>query len=121
MNDWLHGLSLFWMATVVFIATYLITAATCIIVAALADARRGRAFKAISPGMLPPLGILFALFVAFTAAQVWADTDRANTAVIREASALRTVVILSAAFPGEPEAQLRRLVRRHIEDTTTQE
>ena len=27
---------------------------------------RGRAFKAISPGMLPPLGIIFGLFVAFT-------------------------------------------------------
>jgi hypothetical protein len=121
MNDWLHNLPLAWMALTVFGATYLITAATCIIVAALADARRGRAFKAISPGMLPPLGILFALFVAFTAAQVWADTDRANTAVIHEASALRTVVILSAAFPDEPEAQLRRLVRRHIEDTATQE
>src|SRR5262245_45203027 len=26
---------------------------------------RGRAFKAISPGMLPPLGIIFGLFVAF--------------------------------------------------------
>jgi hypothetical protein len=27
--------------------------------------------------MLSPLGILFGLFVAFTAAQVWNDTDRA--------------------------------------------
>jgi hypothetical protein len=38
--------------------------------------------------MLPPLGIIFELFVAFTAAQVWQDNERANTEVNREASAL---------------------------------
>jgi hypothetical protein len=32
----------------------------------LAKGELGRAFKAISPGMLPPLGIIFGLFVAFT-------------------------------------------------------
>jgi hypothetical protein len=34
------------------------------------DERARRAFKAISAGMLPPLGIVFGLFVAFIAAQV---------------------------------------------------
>jgi hypothetical protein len=82
---------------------------------------RARAFKAVSPGMLPPLGILFGLFVAFTAAQVWNDSDRANTAVNREASALRAVIVLAASFPGEPEAQLRTLMHRHIEEAATQE
>ena len=36
---------------------------------------RARSFKAVSPGMLPPLGVLFALFIAFTASQVWTDND----------------------------------------------
>jgi hypothetical protein len=121
MNDWLHNLPLGWMAFVVFGAAYLIAAAICLVVTALPDPGHVGAFKAISPGVLPPLGILFALFVAFTAAQVWADADRANIAVIREASALRTAVILGASFPREPEAHLRRLVRRHIEDTAAQE
>ena len=40
MNDWLHSLPLFWMAFVVFVATYLIAAAICVIVTVLADARR---------------------------------------------------------------------------------
>jgi len=71
--------------------------------------------------MLPPLGIIFGLFVAFTAAQVWNDNERANTAVDREASALRAVVVLAAAFPGEPESRLRALIRRHIEQAATQE
>ena len=71
--------------------------------------------------MLPPLGIIFGLFVAFTAAQVWNDNERANTAVDREASALRAVVVLATAFPGEPESRLRALIRRHIEQAATQE
>jgi hypothetical protein len=48
--------------------------------------------------MLPPLGIIFGLFVAFTAAQVWSDNERANVAVDREASALRAVVVLPPLF-----------------------
>src|SRR5258706_13105644 len=71
--------------------------------------------------MLPPLGIIFGLFVAFTAAQVWSDNDRAAAAVSREASALRSVEILAASFPGQPEAQLRALIRRYIEEAATQE
>ncbi len=121
MSDWLHNLPVIWMGLVVFGAIYLVAGLTYAIVDAVAVGERARAFKALSPGMLPPLGILFGLFVAFTAAQVWNDTDRANTAVIREASALRAVVILAASFPGEPEAHLRGLIQRYIEEATTQE
>ena len=121
MNDWLHNLPIFWMTLVVFGFTYLLAAGIYALVMALAEGERARAFKAISPGMLPPLGIIFGLFVAFTAAQVWTDNDRANTAVDREASALRAVVVLAATFPGEPESRLRVLIRRHIEQAVTQE
>src|SRR5258705_1517692 len=71
--------------------------------------------------MLPPLGIIFGLFVAFAAAQVWNDNERANAAVNREASALRAVVVLAANLPEEPKEHLRNLIRRYIEETTTQE
>ncbi|HEX4614883.1 MAG TPA: DUF4239 domain-containing protein [Stellaceae bacterium] len=121
MSDWLHNLPAAWMALVVFGATYLVAGVVYAAVSILAVGERARAFKAVSPGMLPPLGILFGLFVAFTAAQVWNDTDRANTAVIREASALRAVVILAASFPGEPEAHMRRLIQQYIEEAATRE
>ena len=49
----------------------------------LAKGERAHAFKAIAQGVLTPLGISFGLFVAFTAAQVWADNQRANAAVDR--------------------------------------
>ena len=121
MSDWLHNLPVIWMALVVFGITYLFTILVQVVVETLAVGERLRAFKAVSPGMLPPLGIIFGLFVAFTAAQVWNDNERANAAVNHEASALKAVLILAATFPGEPEAHLRGLVRRYIEETVTRE
>ncbi len=121
VNDWLHNLPVIWMAVVVGGVTSLITAAIYAVVMVLATGERARAFKAVSPGILSPLGVIYGLFVVFTAAQIWNDNDRANEAVVREASALRTVVVLAASFPGEPQARLSALIRRHIEAAATQE
>ena len=97
-----------------FALTFLAAAAIYVVVTGLAVGARGQAFKAFSPGMLPPMGLLFALIVGFLAAQVWSDAGRAQDAVNREASALRSVVLLVHAFPGEPETRMDALVRRHI-------
>jgi hypothetical protein len=121
VSDWLHNLPVPWMALVIFGFTYAVAAVIYALVAALAVGERARSFKAVSPGMLPPLGIVFGLFVAFTAAQVWSDNDRANAAVNREASALRSVVLLAASFPGDAEARLLGLVRRYIEESASQD
>jgi hypothetical protein len=121
VSDWLHTLPVILMALIVFGFTYLLAAVIYVIVMILAIGERARSFKAVSPGMLPPLGIIFGLFVGFTAAQVWSDGDRANAAVDREASALRSVVILAAAFPGEPETRLRSLISSYIAEAAAQE
>jgi hypothetical protein len=105
----------------VFALTFLATATVYIVVMALAVGKRGAAFKAFSPGMLPPMGLLFALLVGFLAAQVWSDAGRAQDAVNREASALRSVVLLVRAFPGEPETRMDALVRRHIREAADDE
>jgi hypothetical protein len=121
MSDWFHDLPVLWMALLTFSFTYLIAAGVYAVVSLLAVGERARAFKAVSPGMLPPLGIIFGLFVAFTAAQVWSDNDRAAAAVSSEARALRSVQVLAASFPGQPEAQLRALIHRYIEEAAGQE
>jgi hypothetical protein len=121
MSDWIHTLPVGWMALVVFGGTYLGAAAIYSLVMTLAVGERARAFKGVSPGLLPPLGIIFGLLVAFIAAQVWGDVDRANTAVNREASALRAVVLLSGSFPGEAEGRMRGLIRQHIREALTEE
>lgn len=121
MNDWLHNLPIVWMALLVFGLTALVTDAIYVVVMVLSAGERARSFKAVSPGMLPPLGILFSLFIAFTASQVWNDNERAHSAVDREASALRTVAILAAAFPGESGRNLCNLIRSYAADAAAQE
>jgi Protein of unknown function (DUF4239) len=121
MSDWLHNLPLVWMALLVFGLTYLITAIIYMVIAVLAVGERARSFKAVSPGLLPPLGIIFGLFVAFTATQVWTDNEKAKSEIDREASALRSAVILSNSFPQASQVELRGLIRRYIADVATQE
>jgi hypothetical protein len=121
MGTWLLDLPVVWMAVAILAGVYLFTAAIYVVVNALAVGERARAFQAVSPGVLPPLAVVFALLLGFTAAQVWNENDRANLAVNREASALRGVVLLAAGFPGEPERHLRELIRRHIETAVSEE
>ena len=121
MVDRLFNLPVPLMALVILLSTYLITALIFWIVMRLAVGERGKSFKALSPGMLPPLGIIFGLLVGFIAAQVWGDLNRAKLAVASEASALRSVVLLAASFPGEPESRLRKLMNLHIDDAVNRE
>jgi hypothetical protein len=81
MSDWLHSLPVLWMAILVFGFTYLVTAGIYAVITVLAVGERARSFKAISPGLLPPLGIIFGLFVVFTAAQVWTDNEKAKAEI----------------------------------------
>jgi hypothetical protein len=115
MSDWIHNLPVPLMALVIFGFTYLLALTIFAAITMLATGERPKSFKAISPGMLPVLGIIFGLFVAFTAAQVWSDNDRAAAAVSREASALRAVELLGAGLPAEQEGRLRDLIRDYVE------
>lgn len=121
MGNWIESLPLAWMAVVVFALTILMTWVIYVVITRLAVGDWLRVLKGLSPGMLPPLGIIFGLFVAFVASQVWSNNDRAREAVNREASALSSVVYLAASFPGESEARLRALTQHHIQQTVTVE
>jgi hypothetical protein len=121
MSTWLHNLPIFWMAIVIFGACYTMAAIVFFGVGALAKRRIGAAFRGFSAGMLSPLGVIFGLLVAFIAAQVWGDVEHARVAVDREASALRSAVLLAGAFPGEIDSHLRDLVRHHVDDAVSQE
>ena len=121
MGDWLLNLPVPLMALVVFVATYLIAGCVHVVVTRLAVDERARAFKAVSPGMLPPLGILFALLVGFIAVDVWGNFDKAKVAVTTEASALRAVVLLAGTFPEEQKARIYSLINRHIDEAVNRE
>ena len=91
------------MALLVFVGVFLVRATVYVVVIGLAVDARGRAFKALSPGMLPPLGIMFGLLVA--PFQVWNDFDRAKLAVATEASALRGICYPRREPPGRAEGR----------------
>jgi hypothetical protein len=121
MSDWFYNLPVVWMALVVLLVTALVTAAIHVTVFALARGGRTPTFKSMSPVMLTPLAVVFGLIIGFLAAQVWSDAGRADSAVTREVGALRAIVVLAGAFPGETEARIRALVRRHIDIAVNEE
>jgi hypothetical protein len=121
MDEWLHNLPVWWMAFVIFAIAYLAAGGIFVIIMTLAKGERVRVFKSVSLSLLPPLGTIFGLLVAFNAVQAWNDMDRAKVAVDREASAIRMVILLATSFPGEPEAQIHTLVRRHIDEAVVAE
>src|SRR5262249_16109 len=121
MSDWLHGLPIVWLAVVVLSATYLVAAAIYTTVRVLAKDEHARIFKAISPGLLSPLGVLFGLVIVFTAAEVWVDNEEANLAVNHEAIALRAALVLSDSLPAEPRAYLRAQIGHYAQEVATKE
>ena len=121
MIDWLHGLPFLWLIVVVFGVTYLVAGAIAFVVLRMAVGERARTFSAVSPGLLPPLGVVFGLVVGFIAVQVWNDVGRAQTAVDREASALRSVILLDESFPNAQQAKMRALVRQHVQEAVNDE
>jgi hypothetical protein len=119
--NWVYGLPIAVMVVVVLAATFLVAGGIYLAVVTLAVGERGRAFKAVSPGLLPPLGIVFALLVGFLAAGVWSTSERAQLAVNQEASSLRATLLLVDSFPASPAARMQVLIRRHISDAVGKE
>jgi Protein of unknown function (DUF4239) len=113
--EWLPNLPVVVIALIVLVCMALLTTAIYLVAMRLADGEHAEALQAVSPGMLPPMGILFALFVGFLAVGVWDNVDRAEEAVADEASALRSAVILSADLPPDLGIRMRGLIRRQIE------
>ena len=75
------NLPLVWLSITVLAVTFLVSVTVYVVVMRLAVGEHRAAFKAVSPGMLPPMGLLFGLIVGFLAAQVWSDGVKAQEAV----------------------------------------
>jgi hypothetical protein len=121
MSDWLLNLPVLWMAVVVFAATYLLAAVVYWVVTRLAVDERARAFKSVSPGMLPPLGILFALLVGFIAVEVWNNYDKAKVAVATGPVRCARFVLLAENLPEDQKMRIHALIDRHIKEAVNKE
>jgi uncharacterized protein DUF4239 len=115
LTTWLHELSLVSLTLLALGVMLAIAALIYAMVFALGSGARVNAFRAVSPGLLPPLRLLFGLLIGFLAAQAWSDHDRARQAVDHEASSLRSVVLLARSLPAPTQARVDRLVRLQIE------
>src|SRR5262249_5973086 len=115
--EWLLHLPLLWMGPIIFAAAYSVAA----VVYWVSTNLTGDRSRLVDPGILSPLGVVFGLLIVFTAAQVWGDLERANTAVADEASALRDVILFARSLSEDDNSRLRTLVERHIEVSETEE
>ena len=115
--EWLLRLPVLWMGLIIFAAIYLIAAVVYLSSTKLTGDRS----RLVDPGILSPLGVVFGLLIVFTAAQVWGDLERANSAVADEASALRDVVLFARSLSEDDNSRLRALVERHIDVSETEE
>jgi hypothetical protein len=121
MFDWIPNLPVVVIALLALTGMALITLAIYALVMRLAASERAEDFQALSPGMLPPMGILFALIVGFLAVGVWGNVDSAEDAVSNEASALRSAAILSDDLPPDLRVRMRADIRRQIENAVNDE
>jgi hypothetical protein len=119
--DWLHSLSIALLVLVVIAGTALVTVAIYMIVARLAAAGHRDALAAVSPGMLPPMSLVFGLLIGFLAAGVWSNSSNAQQAVNGEASALRSVDLLDRDFPAADQRRMDLLIRAYIEKAVERE
>jgi hypothetical protein len=120
MIDWVHDLPIGWLIMVVLAGMTVATAVIHLLVVRVAAGPRGPRLQ-ISPGMLPPMALVFGLLVGFLVAQLWSNLADARREVNQEASSLRAVVLLADAFPVAPRSALDGFVRLQIETAATQE
>lgn len=121
MLDWLHSLSTLWLVIALALAVAIPSLLIYLIVTRLAVGERAAAFSAVSPGLLPPLALVFGLLVGFLAAEVWSDHSSAQQAVDREASAIRSVDILIGDFTPADRQRMDTLIRSYIDDVIARE
>jgi hypothetical protein len=119
---WVERLPTAWLILVVFAGTFLLTFVIYYVVLRAAAGPSGPALKAVSPGLLPPMALVFGLIVGFLVAGLWGDLNNARDAVNREASALRSASLVAAAsFPGPTSMRMDALIDRQIKDAATKE
>src|SRR5215831_18404574 len=117
MLDWVTSQATFVIGVIALAFCYLMGLAAFATVELAA--RRGHrvALKAVSPVTLTPLAVVFGLLMAFLAADVWPNFDRARTFVGQEATQLSEVLVFADALRPEIRLLVRREIRDHVRNT----
>ncbi len=100
---------------IVFTFCYLLAIVMLLAGAALSAHPIAGKVNATTPAMLTPLGVITGLVIAFLAARVWANVDRANAYVAQEATAIRQVVLLSEVLPADLRTTIRNDIKQYLQ------
>ena len=68
----------------------------------------------ISPQLVAIIGLLFGLYMAFFANDIWSIRDRAQTMILQEADGLRGILDVSESLPAGGAAPLVTAVRIYV-------
>jgi hypothetical protein len=102
------------IALVALAASYLVVAVILFVSAVLAPRRIADHLRATTPVMLTPLSVIIGLLIAFLAARVWGNLDRANGYVAQEVSSVREAVLLVNTLPADTRSALRSSIAAYL-------
>jgi len=118
---WIESQPSLIIALIVFGSAYLSAAAIFCLAAFLSRRSIAKALQPVTPGILSPLGTILGILIAFLAVRVWTNLDHAQEHIGREVSALREVVMLANALPGDVRARVREAIGKHLEAVVSEE
>jgi Protein of unknown function (DUF4239) len=100
---------------IVFGLTYLAAALVVLFAALASRTSSGAELQTVTPGILSPLGAILGILIAFLAARVWANVDRAEEYVTQEISALRQATLIVKSLPPDVRDRVRMEIKAHLE------
>jgi len=100
---------------VVFAFCYILAVVMLLVGAFLSAHRIAGKVNATTPAMLTPLGVITGLVIAFLAAHVWQNVDRAQGYVVQEASAIRAADLLAEVLPADVRTRIRDDIKQYLQ------
>lgn len=114
MVVWIESQPAGLIAALVFGSSYLVALAILGVCCVISQWRAAAHLRATTPVMLTPLSVIAGLLIAFLAARVWGNLDRAASSVGEEASSIRQAILFSEALPPETRARVRDNIGQYL-------
>jgi hypothetical protein len=114
MIFWLESQSTKMISLIVFGLIYLAAASPFFPWSTLSRVLVREELRTVTPGVLSPLGAVLGILIAFLAARVWANVDRAEEYVTQEISALRQAALLVKSLPPDVRDRFQAGIKEHL-------
>jgi Protein of unknown function (DUF4239) len=98
---WIESQNTGTIGVLIFAFCYALAMVVFAVSAAVARLPQSSDLKMLTPVLLTPLSVITGLLIAFLAARVWANLDRADGFVAQEATAIHDVVARTSTLPTQ--------------------